>query len=287
MPVEPSESDAASDLKSINASVSTREYLISMWDRWQFAFEVPREEMRSAHQNTLLGNIWHLANPILTVAVYYLIFGVIFEVNRGVDNFLVWLTIGVFAFQLTSRTVTSGSNAITANSGLIKAMRFPRALLPISTVLSQLLTFGIEMGVIAVMVVLFTDVGISTRWLWLPAIAVLHTALNLSGAFVAARLNDAYKDVQQVIPFIFRLLQYLSGVMFPIERLIDALGGHPLAVTVLSLNPIMRIIELYRWAFLGTAYDWGRLGLTVVVTGVILLFSFRFFRAAEWRYGRA
>jgi teichoic acid transport system permease protein len=285
--MEPTEHDAASDLKSINQTLSTREYLMAMLDRWEFALEVPREELRAAHQNTLLGNVWHLFNPILTVAVYYLIFGVIFEVNRGVDNFLIWLTIGVFAFRLTSSTVLGGANAITSNSGLIRAMRFPRALLPVSTVVSNLLTFAIELGLVALLVVFFTHAGISSRWLILPAVVALHTALNLGGAFIAARLNDAFKDVQQIIPFLFRLLQYLSGVMFPIQRLIEGLGDHTLAATIASLNPVMRIIEMYRWVFLGTAYDWGNLWITMGLATGILWFAFRFFRAAEWRYGRA
>ena len=285
--MEPADHDDTSGLRSINQTLTTRQYLTAMLARWEFALEVPREQLRSEHQNTLLGNVWHLFNPILTVAVYYLIFGVVFEVNRGVDNFLVWLTIGIFTFRLTSSTVLGGANSITSNSGLIRAIRFPRALLPISTVMTQLLTFGIELGVIAFMVVLFTNVGITSRWLLLPAVLAVHTALNLGGAFIAARLNDAFKDVQQIIPFVFRLLMYFSGVMFPIERLLDALGSSSLAATVASLNPVMRIIELYRWVFLGTTYDWGSLWVTVVLAGAIVWFAFRFFRAAEWRYGRA
>ncbi|MGB8362638.1 MAG: ABC transporter permease [Acidimicrobiia bacterium] len=285
--MEPGDHDDTSGLRSINQTLTTRQYLVAMLDRWEFALEVPREQLRSEHQNTLLGNVWHLFNPILTVAVYYLIFGVVFEVNRGVDNFLVWLTIGIFAFRLTSNTVLGGANSITSNSGLIRAIRFPRALLPVSTVMSRLLTFAIELGVIAFMVVFFTNVGITSRWLLLPAVLAVHTALNLGGAFIAARLNDAFKDVQQIIPFVFRLLMYFSGVMFPIERLINALGSSSMAATVASLNPVMRIIELYRWVFLGTTYDWGGLWVTVVMAAAISWFAFRFFRAAEWRYGRA
>jgi teichoic acid transport system permease protein len=280
------DTEATSGLTSINAPLSTPKYLAEMWERREFAIEVPLEQLRSAHKLTLLGNVWHLGNPLLSIAVYYLIFGVIFQVNRGVDHFLLWLTIGVFAFRLTSSTVLGGANAITSNAGLIKAMRFPRALLPISVVTSQTLTFLIEMGVIGVLVLL-SGVGVSRRWLLLPIVLAIHTALNLGGAFISARLNDAFKDVQQIIPFLFRLLQYLSGVMFPIERLISGLGNNKLAATLISLNPIMRIIELYRWVFLGTALDWGSMARTAGLAVLIMWFGFRYFRAAEWRYGRA
>jgi len=115
----------------------------------------------------------------------------------------------------------------------------------------------------------------------------VHTALNLGGALISARLNDAFKDVQQIIPFLFRLLQYLSGVMFPIERLLSGLGGNGWATTLVKLNPITRIIEMYRWVFLGTTLDWGSMAWTTVIAGLVFWFGFRFFRAAEWRYGRA
>lgn len=276
----------SSGLTSVNAPQTTRQYLTAMWNRREFAIEVPLQQLRSAHQTTLLGNLWHLGNPLLFVAVYYLIFGVIFEVNRGVDHFLLWLTMGVFAFQLTSKTVLGGANAITANTGLIRAMKFPRALLPISVVISQLLSFGIEIGVLGVMVLL-GGVGVSKRWLLLPFVLITHTALNLGGAFIAARLNDTFKDVQQIIPFAFRLLMYLSGVMFPLERILTGLNGKPWLATVFSLNPLARIIDLYRWVLLGTTLSGGHLAIAVTIPFAVLWFGFRYFRAVEWRYGRA
>lgn len=273
-------------LTSVNASVSTRKYLQAMWDRRQFAIEVPLEQLRAAHQTTLLGNLWHLGNPLLSVGVYYLIFGVIFEVNRGVDNFLLWLTIGIFAFRLTSNSVLGGANAITTNMGLIRAIKFPRALLPVSVVISRLLNFLVELGVIAGLVVL-SGAGISRRWLLLPAVLAVHTALNLGGAFISARLNDTFKDVQQMIPFVFRLLMYMSGVMFPLERLLTGLDDHGWATRLLGLNPIARIIELYRWVFLETSLDVRGMVNTALLSVLVMWFGFRYFRAAEWRYGRA
>lgn len=275
-----------SRLISINAMMSTREYLTAMWNRREFTLEVPLEQLRTAHRTTLLGNLWHIGNPLLFVAVYYLIFGVIFEVNRGVDHFLLWLTIGVFAFQLTSKTVLGGANAITANTGLIRAIKFPRALLPISVVISQLLSFGIELGVLGALA-LMSGVGMSRRWLLLPLVLIAHTALNLGAAFVAARLNDTFKDVQQIIPFLFRILQYVSGVMFPLELMLDRLEGRTWIHTLAAFNPLARIIDLYRWVFLGTSLAVDHLAIAVAIPFLILWFGFRFFKAAELRYGRA
>ena len=105
-------------------------------------------------------------------------------------------------------------------------------------------------------------------------------------AIIAARLNEAFRDIQQIIPFLFRLLQYLSGVMFPIQRFLGEEISGP-AATILSLNPLLRIIDLYRWVFLGTPVDVGATIKTAVISVGVLWFGFRYFRAAEWRYGRA
>jgi len=272
-------------LTSVNAQVSTRAYFIEMWNRRDFAVAVPLEELRSQHKTTLLGNLWHLLNPLLTVAVYYFVFGTLLNADKGIDNYLLWLTIGVFVFRLTSSSVLGGAASISANKGLIRAIKFPRALLPISVVSSGVMTFSIELALLTSMTLL-SGVGLSRRLLLLPLVVLFQAAFNLGGAFIAARLNEAFRDIQQIIPFVFRLLTYLSGVMFPIEKFLgDEIRGLPRLL--ISLNPILRIIELYRWVFLGTAIN---VGATVIAVGIslgLLIFGFRYFRAAEWRYGRS
>lgn len=273
------------NLLPVNAPRSTREYLTDMWNRRDFAVAVPIEELRSTHKTTMLGNLWHLGNPLLTVAVFYFVFGKLLKSDKGIDNYLLWLTIGVFTFRLTASSVLGGATSISANKGLIRAIKFPRALLPISVVISRVLTFGIELSLLTTFTLL-SGVGLSRRLLLLPVVLLIHTALNAGGAFVAARLNEAFRDVQQIIPFIFRLLQYLSGVMFPIQRFLgNGISGW--SRQVLALNPLLRIIELYRWVLLGTPVDFGEIIKTTIISFALLWFGFRYFRAAEWRYGRA
>jgi len=279
--------DATDHLKSVNAQLSTWDYLTEMWDRRDFAVAVPLEQLRSQHKTTFLGNLWHLGNPILSISVYYFIFGKLLHTDRGIDHFLLWLTIGFFVFRLTSSSVLGGATSISNNKGLIRAIRFPRALLPVSVVSSGVMTFAIELTILAGLSIV-SGVGLSRRLLLLPLIVLVHSALNLGGAFIAARLNEAYRDVQQIIPFLFRLLFYLSGVIFPIERYVndsDSISGWMRAI--ISYNPMLRIIDLYRWAFLGTPINVHATWVAVAISIGLLIFGFRYFRAAEWRYGRS
>lgn len=277
--------DPAAGLVSVNTQLSTRDYLASMWDRRQFAVALPVETMRSAHRTTLLGSVWHLVTPLLTVAVYFLVFGKLLRVDRDIDHFLVWLTIGVFAFRLSQTAVMDGAKAVTSNSGLIRSIKFPRALLPVSAILSGLLGFVFELIIIVGMSV--AAVGLSQRWLLLPVALLLHTAVNLGLGFIAARLNDLFSDMERIIPFVFRLLQYLSGVMFPIQKLVNEnRDEHRILGTLVDWNPFLPLLDLYRWIFLGTDIETGSLARLAVVALVMLWFGFRFFRAAELQYGR-
>jgi teichoic acid transport system permease protein len=272
-----------SRLRPVDVTVSLRGYLEAVWRRRDFAFAMPAETLRSQHQTTFLGNVWHLGNPLMTVGIYLIVFGGLLGVSRDIENYLLWLTVGVFAYGLTSSTVLGGARAISSNVGLVRAIRFPRALLPISAMISELLTFGFELLAIAGVAVL-TGQGLSRRLVFLPAVLLVHTMLNLGGAFIAARLNDAVRDTQQLIPFLFRLMRYLSGVMYPIDKYLDS--GHSWLHSMVVWNPIVALLDMYRWVFLGTSVDPGAVIRTVVVSVLVLVFGFRFFVAAEHRYGR-
>jgi teichoic acid transport system permease protein len=270
-------------LRPIDVTLSTRAYLEAMWVRRDFVVAMPAEVVRTKHQNTLLGNVWHLGNPMLTIGVYFLVFGSILQVDRGVNNYLLWLTVGVFAYRLTSGSVLGGATSIPSNAGLMRAIRFPRALVPLSVVIGELLTFGFELAAVGTVAVL-TGEGVSQRWLVLPVIVLVHSMLNLGGAFIAARLTDSFRDMQQIIPFVFRLLQFVSGVMYPIERFTDS--SHIWLKRLVEWNPIVRIIELYRWAFLGTPVNAIAALQSLLLCSAVLVIGFRYFIAAEHRYGR-
>lgn len=273
----------ADGLRPLTATVSAQQYLRDIWARRDFTFALPFEELRSSHLDTFLGNVWHLGNPLLSAGVYYLVFAHILNVDRGIDNYIVWLVIGVFAYHLTSSSILGGAKAIDNRQGLMRSFRFPRAIVPISNTIGHLLTFGFQLLVV-VLVALGSGVGPSRRWLALPLVLLLHSMLNLGGAFVAARLNDTFRDVEQLIPFVLRLLQYTSGVMFSVDRVLA--GDNVWAQRIITLNPIVAILDSYRWMILGTPLRPGALVIALVESVALLVFGFRFFRAAEHSYGK-
>ena len=207
-------------LRDLGTTQTLGDYLAELWARREFAVVVPANDLRAQNMDTVLGQFWHVLNPAALVLVYWLVFGVLLGVDRGIDNFLSFLVVGVLVFQLTQRVVQDCAVAIPRNEGLIRSIRFPRALLPVSSVVGQTLAF-----IPALMVMLITLVVSgerpSSRWLVLPMVLVAHAAFNLGIGFIAARIGASFRDLPQIIPHVFRIIFYLSGIIFSLERIVD------------------------------------------------------------------
>lgn len=255
-------------------------YVRSLWSRREYAWHVPLNDLRSQQMDTVLGNAWHLLNPALSIAVYYLIFGVILETDRGVDNFIAFLAVGVFVFQFTQKATTAGSNSIVRNGGLLRSISFPRALLPISAVIAEALAFA-PMVIVMLATVLLT--GGDPRWSWLAVVplTLLQLLFNIGVAMIAARAANAFRDIQNLLPFVFRLLFYGSGVLFSVDAY---LADDDLRWMFIA-NPMFDMIELQRWAILGSHGGSPETVSLLIWTTVVLVGGFMWFRRAEASYG--
>ena len=158
------------ELRPLSVRVPTSEYLRAAWARRQFAVTVPLFELRARNMDNTLGLLWFVLNPLLQVGVYYLFFGVIVGTDRGVDNFITFLAAGVFTYGYIQRTVTGASRSLVTNVSLIRAIRFPSVLVPVSEGVSQTIAHG---PVVVVLLVVALLSGETPRrqpscWIWPP-----------------------------------------------------------------------------------------------------------------------
>lgn len=272
------------DLVRLGGRPSVLAYARSLWARRDFATAIAVGELRSQNMDTVLGNLWHILNPLLLIGIYYLVFGVILGLTErgGVSNFLAFLAVGVFMFHYSQKSVMAGAKSIVGNVGLIRSIAFPRAVLPLSTVIGQTLAFLPAIGVMFVVAAL---TGEQPRPVWLVVlpILVLQALFNLGAALVTARLTDAFHDLQNVLPFLFRLLFYMSGVLYSVERFIP----DETLRTVFLANPFYVFISLARAPIMAEMdWSWLMVVAAVVWTIVGLVVGFLYFRAGEENYGR-
>jgi teichoic acid transport system permease protein len=270
------------ELRDAHASRRLGVYIRELYDRRSYIWHVAINELRHRQITNVLGNLWHLLNPALTIGVYYLIFGLLLKIDRGVDNFLLFLTIGLFIFQFTQKATIDGAKSVVTNRGIIKAVRFPRALLPISSTITELLA-SIPNLVVVALVAVAAGTTPDPRWLALIPLVALQLLFTLGAAMIAARLATHFIDTIQILPFVFRLILYGSGVIFSVDAYVERDGFvHLLFV----LNPMYNFITLSRWSILGGDFEINLLISAIVWSIVLFCAGFLWFRAGEERYAR-
>jgi teichoic acid transport system permease protein len=263
------------------------EYSRSLWAYRHFISAFASARVSAALGTTRLGMLWQVLTPLINAGVYYIIFGILINTRRGVDNFIPYLCIGVFIFGFSQAAIQAGVSAITSNLGLIRALHFPRASLPITTVLIEVRNIVVSMVVLVAIVLGFGE-PITWRWLLVIPALFLQTVFNTGMAMYVARVGTKYLDIRQLIPFIMRIWMYGSAVIYPVTNFTEHLHGWKLAVV--EANPLLVYVELIRDSLMENVKTAGspeRLWVEAVFWAVAVGFAgFVYFWRGERGYGR-
>jgi len=274
-------------LSAAGALPSLTAYTRQLWAYRHFIASYANAKVSSSLGTTRLGMIWQVLTPVINAGVYYVIFGVIIGTKAGVGNFIAYLCTGVFIFGFTQSTVQAGINAITGNLGLIRALHFPRASLPISVAMIEARNLVVAMFVL-ITIVLATGEPITLEWLFIPLALLLQSVFNAGLAMFAARLGSQVIDLRQLIPFIMRIWMYCSAVLYPVQRFTDHLHGWKLYL--IEANPLLVFIELMRHSLMENVKLAGspqRLWLEALIWTLVVGFGgFVYFWRGEKGYGR-
>ena len=285
---------APEGLKKLGGRPTLGRYLSELWGRRHFAIELAYSRFRSQNEEDRLGIGWTVLGPLINAAVYGLIFGILLTSSTRPANYVPYLVTGVFVFQFFSNCLSGGAKAIIGNMGLVRSLHFPRAVLPVSLVLQNLFALVPMMIVLCVIVLLFGE-PLKPGWLLVPPALLLMAMFNLGVAFLAARMTIHVRDLAQLIPFISRVLFYMSGVFFSVALTTgDRSGFAGLLGKVMQLNPIHVYITLVRDGLIvldprekASSLPMETAWLLGAVWGVgLMLVGFLYFWRAEERYGR-
>ncbi|GGO83267.1 ABC transporter permease [Wenjunlia tyrosinilytica] len=262
------------------------EYLRLLWQRRDFITAYAHARITSMYSGARLGQVWHILTPLLSVGVYYLVFGMLLKAKGGTgDNYIAFLSVGMFVFTYTRESVSMGTKSIADRLPLIRALHFPRASLPIAATIVQLEQLLFSLAVVFALV-LGTGEPVTLRWLCLVPALALQTVFNLGLAMFMSRIGARLHDMGELVPFILRTWMYSCGVFYSVEHVTQ----HAPAVIRLMLewNPGAVYIELARFALIDgyqqiPANTWFAAGIWAVVA---VVGGFLFCWQAEDRYGR-
>ncbi|MFD9811884.1 ABC transporter permease [Streptomyces sp. NPDC059080] len=268
------------------------EYVRQLWDRRHFIAAFSSAKLTAQYSQAKLGQVWQVATPLLNALVYYFIFGLLMGGRGSMSNdvYIPFLVTGVFVFTFTQSSAMAGVRAISGNLGLVRALHFPRASLPISFALQQLQQLLFSMIVLVIVLLGFGHYP-SMSWLLVFPTLVLQYVFNTGLAMIMARAGAKTPDLAQLLPFLMRTWMYASGVMYNLTEQLRNKHAAEWLINLLASNPASVYIDLMRYSLLGHGFNHADLPPHVwaLALGWALLIGaagFVYFWKAEERYGR-
>ncbi|WP_102158986.1 ABC transporter permease [Zhihengliuella halotolerans] len=224
------------------------DYWLRVWDARSYMFHEARSKVDDAGKRLYLGNLWLIINPILDGAIYFLVFGVILNLDKGIENFLAFLLIGVFFFKLTSRSVSASAASIMNRRRKASGAALPALAEPLTVNVRTWLTgFPSYLVMLVMIFVISPPKEISLIALLVIPIIVLQVLVTAGVSVLAAHFVGIIPDLQNVLQVATRAWMFGSGVMFSAERF---LGIHPIIDFLVHWNPMHWVLEYSRSALI-------------------------------------
>ncbi len=249
-------------------------------------------EVRGKYKRTALGQLWSLLNPLATMVIFTVVFGVLLRVEvppgspSGIDVFALWLMCGLIPWTFMSNAVTGGMSALVANANLVTKVYFRREVLVAANVFSWDVTFGIELLVLSAALLAFGAMVLP----WLPLVIVFGlvlTAFGLGLALMLAVANVYFRDTQHFLSIFMQFWFYATPIVYPATLVPDStelLGVRIPLRTLYELNPMEHFVAVFRALLYDNRFpELGDVIFTVGAATVALLAGWTIFRRYEPR----
>ncbi|GAB3752322.1 ABC transporter permease [Zhihengliuella somnathii] len=233
-----------SGLTERGARSSFSDYLLSVWDARSFVFHEARTSVQGEGKEMILGHLWLILNPILDGIMYYVLFALILQMDKGIDNFVAYLLIGIFMYRMSNRCVTNSAKAYIKDNKLVDAAGLPALVVPISTNIRVWLSGLPGYLVLILLIVLIPPMEEFTvlAFAVLPVV-LMQVFMNFGMSLLAAHCVGIVPDLENLLRIAMRAWMFGSGVMFEISRIAD-LG--PAFEFFCYWNPLRWVLELTR-----------------------------------------
>ena len=240
--------------------------LREVWHYRDLLLMLVKRDFITFYKQTILGPLWFIVQPLLTTAIYVILFGNIAKLSTdGMPQVLFYLS-GITVWNYFSESLTKTSSVFTANAGMFGKVYFPRLIMPLSIVASSLMKFAVQFGIFILVLlyyVIFTDSVQPNAWMLLTPVLILLMAMFALGlGMIFSSLTTKYKDLTFLLTFGIQLFMYITPVVYPISALPEKFRF------LVYFNPLSPIFECFRYAFLGAgSFD----PMALVWSGILIV----------------
>lgn len=234
-------------------------------------------DLKLRYRQTALGAIWVVLQPLLAAGIFSLVFGRVASLPSDGVPYFVFSYAGLLGWNTFSDTVTRAGDSLVAHRAMVSKIFFPRLLLPASSIIAKLVDFGVSAIVMLILLVVY-DMPIRWQMVVLPGCLLLTFMLGLGFGLIATAYSVTYRDVAYVVPVAIQMLLYASPVAY-------SLGAVPADVRgYYALNPLVGILETFRWSITGTELRVGYLAWSAAASVIVFAGGAFIFRGMERRF---
>ncbi|MGV1100383.1 ABC transporter permease [Thiovibrio sp. JS02] len=272
----PTDSAKSSEL-IIEARRPARQYWQDIWRFRELFYVLSWRDINVRYKQTVIGIAWAVLRPLLTMIVFTVVFGKIAGLpSEGNAPYAIMVFAALLPWQFFASSLTGCSNSLISNTSLITKVYFPRLIIPASTVVTNLVDFLLSFAILLVLMMYY---NFAPGWnlLWLPLFSLLAFLASFGLGLLLTALNVKYRDFRIIVPFLVQFGLYVSPVGFSSSVIPESYR------LLYSLNPMVGVIDGFRWAILGRDLKmyWPGFGISLLATLFFLAIGFRYFRSVE------
>ncbi len=246
-----------------------------LWRYRELVLFLTWRDIKVRYKQAVLGIAWAVLQPLLTVLIFTVVFGVLLSTPSSDLPYPLFAFSALLPWQLFASALQRSSVSLVGNANLITKIYFPRLAIPLSSVFAALVDFGVSFLVLIGMMIYYQYwPGWNIFWLIPILIMVIFTALSV-GLWLSA-FNVQYRDVQHMVPFIIQVWMYASPIVYPIDIIPEGIWR-----LLYGLNPMVGIIQGFRWALLGAEQPDLTMLISIVVVIILLVSGLFYFRRME------
>jgi lipopolysaccharide transport system permease protein len=267
----------ANEVILIEAGRGMGHYWADLWRHRELFVFLAWRDLAVRYKQTAIGVAWSVLRPLLIMIVFTIVFGTLAGLDDPASDapYAIVVFSALLPWQFFAGALADSSASLIENANMISKVYFPRLTMPVSSVLVNLADLAISFGLLLILMIVLQHPP-SLRFLALPPLILLAMAAALGAGIWMAALNVKYRDFRYIVPFIVQLGLYVSPVGFPSTVVPDEWR------LIYSLNPMVGVIDGFRWAILGGAeVYWPGFVLSLVITVVILVLGIAYFRRTE------
>lgn len=259
----------------IEAGRTERNYWRDIWRYRELFYILSWRDIKVRYKQTVIGAAWSIVRPVLTTIIFTIVFSRVAKIGyEGAAPYALMVYAGMLPWQFFSNALTEASNSLIGNTNLISKVYFPRLIVPASSVITSLVDFAISFGILLVMLVIYRFLP-PWQILMLPFFIVLSFLAAFGTGLYITALNVKYRDFRYIIPFIVQFGLYITPVGFASSNIPDKWR------LLYSLNPMVGIIDGFRWCILGDEMYWPGFFVSAAVILFFLWLGIWYFRRTE------